>query len=66
MQEKDHGEIFTESNESVLARGLPQVFLLRLSARGGGIHALHQGQPNAVPTRLSKVSHSTKKPMHER
>jgi len=41
---------------SLLARGLPQVFVLQLSSRWGGLDALHQGQSAALSTRLSQVT----------
>ncbi|XP_063233269.1 uncharacterized protein LOC134537016 isoform X3 [Bacillus rossius redtenbacheri] len=39
----------------LLARGLPEVRLLRLSPGRGGLHALHQGQPHPVQERLPQV-----------
>ena len=42
-------QVPAESDGPVVARGLPQMFLLRLPFGGGGLHALCQGQPAAVP-----------------
>ena len=43
------------SARSLLARGLPQVLVLRLPPRRGRLHALHQGELTALPTRLPPV-----------
>ena len=48
-------EIPAASARPLLARGLPQVFLLWLSSWRSRINALHQGQPPAMSTRLSPV-----------
>lgn len=42
-----------------LAWGLPQMRLLWLSPRRSWLHAVHQGQPNALQARLLEVSRST-------
>ena len=46
-------QVPTEGVGAVLARGLPQVRLLRLQAGGGGLNAVHEGQPHPVPQGLS-------------
>jgi len=46
-----------ESARPLLARGLSEMFVLRLPSRRGRVDALHQGQPAALPTRLSPVTY---------
>lgn len=55
LQPEDQGPLPAEGPRQVLARGLPQVCLLRLPAGRGGLHALHQSQPHPVPERLPTV-----------
>ena len=50
-----HDEIFSPPCRHVLARGLPQVQLLRLQARGGGQLALHQGERHPLQEGLHEV-----------
>ena len=56
LQEGDSGPAPPEGAGPVLARGLPQVLLLRLPARRGRLHPLCQGQPPPVSQGLSQVS----------
>lgn len=44
-----------------VARGLPQMWLLWLSPRRSWLHAVHQGQSNALQARLLEVSSSTRR-----
>ena len=39
----------------LLARGLPQVRMLRLPTRRGRLHSVHPGEFDFVPTRLPQV-----------
>lgn len=55
LQPQDQGPLPVEGSGQVLARGLPQVRLLRLPPGRGGLHPLHQGQPHPVPPRLPEV-----------
>jgi len=48
-------QVSVESPGHVLARGLPQVRLLRLQARRGRLHPLHQRKPHSLQKRLSQV-----------
>ena len=60
LRQEDHGAVPPQGPRPVLARGLSQVRLLRLPPGGGGIHALHEGQPHLVQEGLSQVSEGTK------
>lgn len=50
------GQIFAESTRPAMARGLPQVRMLRLPAGRGGLNALHERQFNALQKGLLEVS----------
>ena len=56
VSEEDHRALPAEGPRPVLARGLPQVLLLRLPPRRGGVDTLHQGQPPPVSQGLPKVT----------
>jgi hypothetical protein len=55
MRQEDHREVPPQGAGPLLARGLPQVRLLRLPPRGGRFHALHQGQPHTLQEGLPQV-----------
>lgn len=55
LQPQDQRPLPAEGAGQVLARGLPQVRLLRLPPGRGGLHPVHQGQPHPVPARLPEV-----------
>lgn len=53
MWEGDHRAVSPEGHGEILARGLPQVRLLRLPPRGSRLEALLQSGPHALQEGLS-------------
>lgn len=60
VRQGDPGSLSAEGARHALARGLLEVRLLRLSARRGGLHTLHEGKFNAVQKGLPEVSQSVR------
>lgn len=56
LQREDPGPLHAAGPGPVLARGLPQVRLLRLPPGPGGLHPLHPGKPHPVPQGLPEVT----------
>ncbi len=56
VREEDRRQVPAQGDGRVLARGLPQVRLLRLSARRGRVVVVHQGESHTLQTRLPPVS----------
>ena len=48
MQEEDRGQVPAEGHGPVLARGLPQVFVLWLPSWGGRVHIIYKGKHAAL------------------
>lgn len=61
LQREDPGPLHAPGAGPLLARGLPQVRLLRLPAGPAGLHPLHPGQPHPLPQGLPQVSPVRKK-----
>lgn len=55
MREANKRPVSAQGRGPVLARGLPQVRLLRLPSGRGRVHALQEGQPPALQEGLPKV-----------
>lgn len=55
LQPENQGPLPAEGPGQVLARRLPQVRLLRLPSRRGGLHAVHQSQPHPLSEGLPTV-----------
>jgi len=55
MSQADHRPLLAESDRRVLARGLPQMFVLRMPTRWGRVVAVRQGRSPALPQRLPTV-----------
>lgn len=56
LQREDPGPLHAAGPGPVLARGLPEVRLLRLPPGPGGLHPLHPGKPHPVPQGLPEVT----------
>lgn len=56
LQREDPGPLHAAGAGPLLARGLPEVRLLRLPPGPGGLHPLHPGQPHPVPQGLPEVT----------
>lgn len=59
LQPKNQGPLPAEGPGQVLARRLPQVRLLRLPSRRGGLYAVHQSQPHPLSEGLPTVRGKT-------
>ncbi len=59
LQPENQGPLPAEGLGQVLARRLPQVRLLRLPTRRGGLHTVHQSQPHPLSEGLPKVRGKT-------
>lgn len=59
LQPENQGPLPAEGPGQVLARRLPQVRLLRLPSRRGGLHAVHQSQPHPLSEGLPTVRGKT-------
>lgn len=62
LQREDPGPLHAPGAGPFLARGLPQVRLLRLPAGPVGLHPLHPGEPHPVPQGLPQVSRQPERP----
>lgn len=60
LRQTHHRTILAQGTGPVLARGLPQVRLLRLSLGRGRVHVVHQGQPHTLQKGLSQVRSAVK------
>ena len=56
LQQEDPRPLHAAGVGQVLARGLPEVRLLRLPPGTAGLHPLHPGQPHPLPQGLPEVT----------
>lgn len=66
LQREDPGPLHAAGAGPLLARGLPQVRLLRLPTGPAGLHPLHPGQPHPLPQGLPQVSRQPERPEGEK
>lgn len=66
LQREDPGPLHAPGAGPLLARGLPQVRLLRLPAGPAGLHPLHPGQPHPLPQGLPQVSRQSERPVRKK